>query len=463
MHQLTTVSCALLLAAFWLGAPLDSIAAASKTYLLRAERTRGTVDLVEAAFEVGGDLKLIEDGKVEREKMRVDAHFSYEEKSLPATDGADRPLRSIRYYLKAEGTVQSGEYTYQPRLRDERRLIGAQIDGPEVTVFSPRGPLSSEELELVDVQANSLLLDRMLPARAVAVGSSWKIPDDLIAAVLGLEAVTNNEAASVLKTVADGRARIETAGRVAGRVRGAATQIELKGIYYFDLRSKRITWFGLLIRENRSIGHIDTGFEAVARLQMRITPSSRPQHLTDSALAGVTLTPTEALTQLSYESAESGWCLSHDRRWFVISDGKDRAVLRRIDGGDRVAQCNVAWMPQAAEATEATLEDFQKDVARALGENFKTFVRASQRHSKADYRVFRVVAAGAFSDVAMQWVYYQVVDRQGRRVVLAFVVEQDQLERFGQADEELVATLRLVEPKVASKPESRPQPNANPH
>jgi hypothetical protein len=419
----------------------------------RAARHSGTIDLVQAALEVGGELKIVDQGKVERTKMSVAAHFVYEEKPLGGSGSAGGPMRSIRYYQQASGTIQSGDYQYQPKLRDERRLIAVHVDQPEVTLFSLQGPLTFDELELIDVLANSLVLDRLLPAgEPVASGAEWQHADALVAVLLGLDRIDKNEVTSTFTGVSEGKARFEMSGRVDGQEEGVSTKIELKGKYHFDLQVKRITWLGILVREDRAAGHADTGFEAVARLQMRITPGKRSDHLTAEQLAGADWEPTPEQMHLSYEPPGGKWRLAHDRRWSVITEEEDRAVLRLIDEGDKLAQCNVALLPHSPDATQLPLERFQADVISALGENFQKVIRSSQRHNENDYRVFQVVAEGEASEVAMHWIYYLLTDKHGRRVVLAFVLEKAMLDRFDQAAERLVGGLRLAEPKIASKP-----------
>jgi len=437
----------LLLATAAISAP-----ARGTTYALRSARAQGGIDLVQAVLEVGGDLTMVEQGEESREKMGVVAKFVYDEKSLRPPSRTGQPMRAVRYYHQADGEIQSGEFTYKPRLREERRLIGVEIDGPDVTLFSPEGTLTSEELELIDVLANTLVLDRLLPDKPLPVNGQWEHPDDLIAALLGLDAVSEGNVKSVLSGVADGKARLEISGRVAGSENGVSTELELKGKYHFDLKAQRITWFGILVQENRSVGHVDTGFDVVARLQMKITPGRKSDPLSETALAGLSLEPTPELTRLTYEPPQAKWRLAHDRRWFLVTEEGSQAVLRLVDGGEKLAQCNIALLPQNADATQLTLEQFQEDVVRALDKSFEKLLRASQRHSEADYRVFQVVAEGASSEIPMQWIYYLVTDQQGRRVVLAFVLETQMLDRFRAADEPLVATLRLTEPKVASKP-----------
>jgi hypothetical protein len=394
-------------------------------------------------------------------KMGVAASFLYDEKLLPASGTASGATRSIRYYHLASGAIQSGEHDYKVGLRDERRLIAVHAHGPMVTLFSPQGPLSFDELELTDVLANSLLLDRLLPQQPVAVGAQWEHSDDLVAALLGVDAIDGNDVKSTFNEVAEGKARFGISGRVTGYEDGVSTEIELKGKYNFDLKSQRITWIGILVRESRAVGHVDAGFDVVARLQMKITPGWRSEQLTAGGLGQVELEPTRALTQLSYEAPGGKWRFAHDRRWSVITEDQDRAVLRLIDEGDRLAQCNVALLPPAPEATQLTLETFQSDVVRALDENVKSVIRASQRHNESDYRVFQVVAEGEASGVAMHWIYYLVIDKHGRRVLLAFVLEKEMLGRFDQADQGLVETLRLAEPQVASKPAAEARTEAS--
>ena len=78
--------------------------------------------------------------------------------------------------------------------------------------------------------------------------------------------------------------------------------------------------------------------------------------------------------------------------------------------------------------------------------------QALMRETEAEYREYRVVVDGQASELPIRWIYYLVADKHGRRVVFAFVVEQRLMEAFGDADRRLLATVRLVDPKVASKP-----------
>ena len=242
------------------------------TYPLRSRRAPGAVDRVETAFEVGGELKEIVEGKVHRAKISVTCNLSYDEKTLELTTTPQNHARSVRYYEQIDAVIKVEDDGMKPVLRQRRRLIGAEASEDMLTLFSPLGPLTRDELDLIDVLPDSLLLDRLLPEKRVAVGDSWKHSPKLIAALLGIDVAGTANVRSTLTEVAGGAARFGLTGRVEGAIEGVSTEIELKAKYRFDLKRGRIDWFALLVKEDRSIGHVADGVDAVARRQMQIAP-----------------------------------------------------------------------------------------------------------------------------------------------------------------------------------------------
>ena len=154
-----------------------------------------------------------------------------------------------------------------------------------VTLFSPLGPLTREELDLIEIPACSLLIERLLPERPVAQGDEWQHSHDLMAGLLNLDAVSECDVTSSLKELNETAAQIELLGTVKGAINGVSSVIDVKGRYKFDIASRRITWVALLVKEKREIGHVSPGVDVVARLQMKITPNSANEALTDKALA----------------------------------------------------------------------------------------------------------------------------------------------------------------------------------
>jgi hypothetical protein len=438
-------------------------------YTFESKRAVGTIDRVESLLDVAGQLKVAdaadpENGKPSSLKMGVKAVLRYDEKMLESPKKGGDASRSIRHYDKAEATIRVADDETKPQLREDRRLIAAQMKNGKAILFSPKGTLTREELDLVDPLGNSLAVDRLLPGKPVAVGDAWKHDDDVMASLCGLDSVTKNSAESTLVSVVDGSAKMEMAGRVEGVVGGLTTAIELKAKYRFDAKANRITWFGFLVKENRQPGLVGPGLDVTARLQMKIGPQESSSALSNSAMAGLPLEPTDDLQRLSYSrtSAHGGWDLLHDRKWIVISEADQDVVLRMVDKGDYVAQCNISQLPKNPAEKAPTLESFQEEIRKALGKNFGEFQRASQTPGEAGYRQWRVVVEGKVSGVPIEWIYYKLFDESGNQVVVLFTVEQEMLSRFNEVDQTLVRLLRLADgkTKVAAKPAAVAKENA---
>lgn len=422
---------------------------------LVSRRTAGTVDRVEVLLEVAGDLKLGEGQggtPLVTQKMKTVAQLAYEEKTVAAASPPGQAARAWRYYDRAEAEIKVGQETFAPRLRQSRRLIGANLAKGKTVLFSPHGTLLRDELDLVDVVGNSLLLDHLLPADRVTVGDRWKVPAEVVAALFSVEHVEHSEAQATLAEVTDGAARIELTGQLRGTTGGQATTLRWKARCRYDRPTGRVDWFALSLHEERARGLIGPGLDVLATVQVRILAQEKPQRLTEEVVRGLPAEPTSELLRLSYVSPEGGWQLEHDRRWMLISEQGDSAVFRLGEAGQYVAQCSIVATRAGEAGKDVSLAQFQDEIREALGKNFGQFIRASQSPRPEGGAWYRVEVEGAVAQVPVKWVYAMLQDGGGRRAVLAFVIEGTMIDRFGQADQELMAAFRLANPKLASKP-----------
>ena len=95
---------------------------------------------------------------------------------------------------------------------------------------------------------------------------------------------------------------------------------------------------------------------------------------------------------LEYEAPAHTFGFRYDRQWFVTSDEPNVAILRMIQRGELVAQCNISAL--LAVQKEITLAGFQQEIQNSLDKNFGQFVKASEETTPEGYRVYRVVANG---------------------------------------------------------------------
>src|SRR6185436_19285387 len=202
-------------------------AAADETVDLTSGVKPGQSQTVRTAVEVKGDMKLNSDGKqVTTVPMLAKADVQYTERFLAIK--ADGTVKSARQYGVAETTFQIKNTEMKQSLRDERRLFVVQYKGDDTNLFSPQGPLTREELELVDAPGSSTILATILPNKKTAIGGEWKLSNVTLARLLGLETVTEQNVTGKLTKVEDGLAILSLDGKVTGAVGGASSEIDLK-------------------------------------------------------------------------------------------------------------------------------------------------------------------------------------------------------------------------------------------
>ncbi len=397
--------------------------------------------------EVQGKLKLNADGQeVKHLPLHVQAELQFAERVLSASKNWS-DVRLARNFQSAQAKIKLHETDLANELRLERRLIVIESNPKSAIQFSPNGPLTREELELIATPASGLALEALLPAQPTKIGSQWKLDDSTVARLLGLEAVSEHDVACTLDSVKDQVAIVSLAGKITGAVSGISSDVELKGKLNFDLKQRAVTWLTLAFKENRAIGHAQPGFEVLTTLRLVLDPSQPAPELSDKALAGLAVKPNDSATMIELNSESGGFQVAHDRRWSVMLERNDLTVLRLVDRGDLVAQCNITPRPPLAKDQQLSMAGFQDDVKRVLGKNFEEIVEASEETGDNGLRVLRCVVAGKVGELAIQWTYYHLSDDANHRASLVFTIESALLERFAHIDRELIGNFRFLADK----------------
>lgn len=394
---------------------------------------------VTCRLSVTGELRTNPSGSgVRRIPLKADGEVTYEEKTI----GDGTPTRTARYYERATATIDAGNRAHAPQLRSDQQLMFAELNGDSSTIYSPRGPLFRTELDLVDLPGSSIVLPMLLPQDAKKLKDRWQHDPTTMSLLLGLDAVSQTDVQSELREIRDGAAKIAISGKLSGAADGVASDVELDGEYVFDLSQRCVTSLQLTISEERSIGHVAPGFKVKAELDVALRPIVRAAHLRPEVLADIPFRTTPSAQLLQFTSETGGFELRHDRRWHVMADINKTAVLRFVDQGDLVAQCNISGLADYPAGKQLALEEFRGDIQRALGDKFSQFAEVSQEASEGR-RVLRVVAVGIVSELPIQWVYYHVSNDAGRRVAAVFTLETEFAERVRGPEDELIGSLRF--------------------
>lgn len=413
---------------------------------LTASPRAGATTQVRVHYEAGGDLTLPSREGDQEVPLSVVADLAYHERWLePTANAADQAQRrqTLRHYDTAQATIKIDKGGLDVSLPANRRLILAAADRAATLLASPSGPLLREQLDLIDVPAGTHVLDRLVPGGTRKVGDKWKHDAETAQVLLGIEEVTVCELESVLIGIDRGYAQIRLAGTVHGKTDGAAAELEIKAGYLFESRTGRVTRLNLAFAEQRKAGPIGPAVDVIGKLTLEVDSVTEPDELADQKQAPLSTAELDRLALLVLEEESSGVRLLHDRRWHVTSQERERIVLRRLDGGQLIAQCNLTIRPERQAGRQPTLAEFEKDVRFSLGNRLESLVTTGEWTNDAGLRCHRVVAQGKVDDLPMQWHYYLASPPAGRSVAFAFSVEPQFVEQLGDADRALVESVRL--------------------
>jgi hypothetical protein len=404
--------------------------------------------------QVRGQLVVQPQGKAPRQlPLIAKGSLHYDERTAESV--------ALRYYHKAEANLLIGGNSLAPALDARRRLIALDLSAPRPTLYSPQGPLTREQLELIDVQGNTAVLERLLPGRSVKVGESWHDSPDALASLLALDAVHQSEVSSTLVKIEQNLAVVELVGQLSGSTGGVPSDISLSATYTFDLSARRMASLALAIDEKRAISSAEPGFEVAARIEVTIDALERSEALGDNELAALSREPAGSALLLSHAAGDAGLRLLHSRRWRLMYENDATAVFRLIERGDVLAQCNLHRLPELPPGKRPTLDEFKADVQKSLGESFGKIEEAAGDTTAAGCRRLRVTVSGVISEVPIRWIYFHLADESGRQASCIFTLRQENLQQLADDDLRITGSLAPADrPKRATGSPSTgsPQP-----
>lgn len=436
------------------GYPLGLCAgeAVGKGLILKSSRGAGAVDRVtmqiEAAGDRRGDIAALKPGADKTDKktpVEVACSLKFFEKALDGTSAEKGILRSLRHYTATRADVKIGDDRDEVGLRDQRRYVVVE-SAPAITFFSPQGPLTVEEFDLLKQIGDSLLLDRLLPDEPVSVGTSWRPDAALVAALFGLDEVAKHDITCRVAEITDAVVRFEIGGSASGRLNDAAGSIEVRGKFRFDRRLQRVDWLGVAAKVHCDISAVWAEFDLAIRAQTRVLPCDSPPAFAEDKLAGISLERTEESLRIEHISESKDWTLLHDRNWFATNYHRDVATLRLVRDGEYVAFASISLLPKRPAEQVPSLSEFQADVKKALGKSFEELHDAGQSINPSRMRVLRVVVKGRLEDSPRQWRYFHITDPIGRQAVIAFNVEEKLAGKLDGADTDLVNGFSFLPP-----------------
>lgn len=392
------------------------------------------------------------------------------ERSLPLTaksvidfeerltrDSNEKPAAGRRYYYTAESDVKLGDASQSKELRKEAKRVIAHLgEGPAV-LYGEKEFLTHDELELLQDPICSLGIDGLLPTSAVKPGDKWEPSSESLATVLNLDGVVKSTVEGQVLEIDAASVKMLLKGSVNAAIQGVPSVIDLAGKMTFDQKSKSVTWLAIAIREKREIGLAKPGFEVSATVKLIRQALDSPNAVRDTTPIDISkpVPPEKLLVQ--FKNDEGNFSMFLDRDWQTLNSTKGLSTLRMVVNDAAIAQCDVRELPKMKPGEQLTIEAFQAEIEKSLGDKFSEFLESEVGLNGTGLRTLRTVAAGVVQELPVQWVFLHFSDDYGRRVAATFTVEAKNVEAFGGADAQLANSFEFTKPeppKQAAAPKS---------
>jgi len=297
--------------------------AAQETVTLAEKVEAGHLSRVEVNVKLSGKLAIpTEKGKAPQlVTVTGQSRVSYDERVLPP----DEPgmLKAVRLYRTVEFLRAVGDATQDAGIRPSVRRMVIIKSGGRRAPFSPDGPLTWGEIDVVRTDIfNPVAIPGLLPGAPVKKGQSWKASAAAITELTDMEKLDSGELTVEFVGIAEVEkkrvARLKIAGTVKGVNEDGPNTQTLEGTAYFDLDASCLCYLSLkgthklLDGTGQTVGLIEGQF-----LMTRTLSPKPPDELTDGALGLLGLKPTAENTLLLYDNPQLGVRFLYPRGWRV--------------------------------------------------------------------------------------------------------------------------------------------------
>jgi hypothetical protein len=397
---------------------------------------------IQLSLALTGTLKLQQDGKEISLKESATAMHAYWERLLEAgPDGAAG--KSARFYQEANVAIAFEKDKVECTLRPDRAFLIAQRGRDGVSLFSARGPLTREELDVTD-HFDTLHVAGLLPGKEVAVGDTWKIANSIVQALCHLQGLSEHTLTGKLEQVKDDVATFSVTGDAAGIDQGAAVKATVKATCKFDVKERRLTAVEWTQKDERGPGPVSPAASLELTIKLTRTPVEPVNELSDVALVPVPAgPPPREMTDLILKDARDRFELRHAREWQLVARTDDHTVLRLMDRGEFVAQVAIAPWKKAAPGKHLSPDDIKTIVANSPGWEQDKLLKAEEVALPDGPWCYLVAGEGDLDGLRAVQYFYVLAAASGEQAILTFSMTPAQTQKLGSRDLELVRGFAL--------------------
>jgi hypothetical protein len=175
--------------------------------------------------------------------------------------------------------------------------------------------------------------------------------------------------------------------------------------------------------------------------------------LADTELTKIPMEISPQRQLLELVSSDGKYSLLHDRHWHIYWDDRRLTVLKRLDHGQAVAQCNLAMGPPAGKGRHQDVSQFRDDVRRSLKQRFVRFLGAGEvEGDPAGVFRYKLGVQGREGDLGVLWYYFLVASPDGDQLLATFTLAEEEAKTFGEQDLEMIGSLQWGGPARKKNP-----------
>jgi hypothetical protein len=429
-------TCFALLVGFAAAAP-----ARADGILLAETPKEGECFRIATETQVAGTLKVTRDGKPVSLKINAKNEHVFAERVLSADKAVAR--KSARFYQTAAAHATVDGERVERTLAANRRLIVAQRTSDALFCYSPVGPLTRPDLEVVSEHFDTLHLTGILPGKEAGIGETWKI-DNLVAQSLCLfDGLISHDLTAKLKEVGP-TAVITIEGTAKGIENGAMATLTISATVRFDTAKKRIVGLEWKQKDSRDQGPITPAAELETTTNLKRELLDRtPAELADTVAAAILTDddPPSTLKHLLHRDPKGRYQLLHARDWYVVGQTDNHLIMRLLERGDFVAQATITSWENAGPGKHMSPTDFEKLAASGGTWKLEQITDRTDVPTDADRWAYRISGRGELDGSPVVQAYYVVANSAGDQIVVTFTMRPPSASRIGTRDLELVNAL----------------------
>jgi hypothetical protein len=369
---------------------------------------------------------------------------------------------SLQEFRTANLENQIDKHVTKLMLNESCRQIVKQSSSQGMITTCLNHPLTAGERDLVEGPIATMYIDQLMPTHKVSLGESWLLDIDVAKSFFQLDVVRNGELKVTLIDANEKEGQLELTGKFSGEVGGIGTKLSISGKATIDRAQKIVNWLALAIQEDREVSEAAPGFSIQARLRIRrdkLENLTSGEQLESFASQIAKLDPTAQLIQ--FDSKAGAYRFVADRHWTTILDNGVDATLKLIQDNKTTAYCTITNLADMEPGRQLSLEGFQSDIKKTLGNKFGSFIEADERLSQTGLRMMRVVAIGQVEEVPVHWINILLSNDGGRHVSLAYTMNQSKAEAFGTQDLQMAGSLEFSMRQLPAAPEEKKEESEN--